>query len=134
MPNVQPRTPRVVQHLRIFPSRELAQGGGAALLALLLSARDVFGVGSSIPREIRLEAIVHPAEKRARGVLDERKALLARLDRGVGMSDDGGGDQNAAARGKPNDEVVFPADEVAALVGVEVTERADEAHPVGLVV
>jgi hypothetical protein len=65
--------------------------------------------------------------------LDKRKALFVVLDGGVGMGDDGGRDESAASRGETNYEIIIPAHEVPALVGVEAAKSTDEAHAVGLV-
>jgi hypothetical protein len=95
--------------------------------------REVCGSGRRSPLEVRAEAVRYPAEESAGGVLDEREPVLTRLDRCVGVGNNGLGDKDAAARRKADEEVVIPADQMAPLVGVEGAERSNETHAVGLI-
>jgi hypothetical protein len=117
----------------VLPSRELLQRGGPVQPVFFLTAFEVFSGSRGEPSMIRFEAVSNPTEEAASRKLNKRESVLPVLNGGIRVGDDSGRDQNAAAGRETDDEVVIPADEVPALVGVELPQSTNEAHTVCLV-
>ncbi len=79
----------------------------------------------------QLKALLHPSNEPARSVLSKRRSLFVLRNRGVRVGYDRRGEQHRRARGKFDDELQRPENQVPSLFGIEVAERGDRAQPKG---
>jgi len=63
--------------------------------------------------------VLNPSEQAARRILSKGIAPLADANSGVGVGDDGGGDEHCGAWWELDYEAALPEDEVTAACGVE---------------
>lgn len=87
----------------------------------------LLGKSGLFNRFVSAEAVVDKTENPRGCVLREGEALLALLDRHVGVSQDGGRDEDDGAGRKTYDKAEIPENEMSASVRVKIAKRSDGA-------
>jgi hypothetical protein len=85
------------------------------------------------PGFIGTPAVVSPAEKPSGGILDNGITGFVRGYRDIGVSNEGGGEENRRTRRKLYHQLKVPKDEVTSLVRIEVTTSSVGTPAVGSV-